>query len=108
MFSQTDLNLTYRYKFGSDSQFTMAFDLNFLNLWDQATVTGIYTTMNPSTAPVNAAALGLSQVQYATGLTSGSLLNQIFARIASCARQERHSIQGAVPLPATQNCTFWI
>ena len=83
MFSQTDLNLTHRYKFGSDSQFTMAFDLNFLNLWDQATVTGVYTTMNPSTAPVNAAALGLSQVQYANGLTDGSLLNRIFARIAS-------------------------
>ena len=83
MFSQTDLNLTHRYKFGSDSQFTMAFDLNFLNLWDQATVTGVYTTMNPRTAPVNAAALGLSQVQYANGLTDGSLLNQIFARIAS-------------------------
>jgi len=83
MFSQTDLNLTHRYKFGSDSQFTMAFDLNFLNLWDQATVTGVYTTMNPSTAPVNAAALGLSQVQYANGLTDGSLLDRIFARIAS-------------------------
>ena len=83
MFSQTDLNLTHRYKFGSDDQFTMAFDVNFLNLWDQATVTGIYTTMNPSTAPVNAAALGLTQVQYANGLTDGSLLDRIFARIAS-------------------------
>ena len=49
------------------NRFTMAFDLNFLNLFDQATVTGIYTTMNPSTAPVNAAALGLSQVAYANG-----------------------------------------
>ncbi|HET9785824.1 MAG TPA: TonB-dependent receptor, partial [Pyrinomonadaceae bacterium] len=83
MFSQTDLNLTHRYKFGSDDQFTMAFDVNFLNLWDQATVTGVYTTMNPSTAPVNAAALGLTQVQYANGLTDGSLLDRIFARIAS-------------------------
>ena len=83
VFSQTDLNITHRYKFGADSRFTMAFDLNFLNLFDQATVTGIYTTMNPSTAPVNAAALGLSQVAYANGLTGGTLLNQILARIAS-------------------------
>lgn len=83
VFSQTDLSLTHRYRFGTDSKFTMAFDLNFLNLFDQATVTGIYTTVNPSTAPVNAAALGLSQVAYANGLTDGSLLDRIVARVAS-------------------------
>lgn len=85
VFSQTDLSLTHRYRFGSDSKFTMAFDLNLLNLFDQATVTGVYTTMNPSSAPVNAAALGLSQVAYANGLTDGSQLDRIFARIASQA-----------------------
>ena len=63
----------------------MAWDLNFLNLFNQATVTGIYTTMNPSTAPVNAAALGLSQVAYANGLTGGTLLPAIQARLASQA-----------------------
>lgn len=82
-FSQTDLNMTHRYKFGKDSRYTMAFDLNFTNLFDQSTVTGIYTTVNPSTAPVNASALGLSQVAYANGYTDGSLLNAIQARIAS-------------------------
>jgi hypothetical protein len=61
----------------------MAFDLNFLNLFDQATVTGIYTTMNPSSAPVNAAALGVSNVAYANGYTGGTLLPAILARIAS-------------------------
>jgi hypothetical protein len=84
-YSQTDFNVTHRYKFGGDRQYTLAFDLNFLNLWDQRTVTGIYTTMNPSSAPVNAAALGLSQVQYANGITDGSLLNAMLARIASQA-----------------------
>jgi hypothetical protein len=83
VFTQTDLNFTHRYRFGTDSKLTMAFDLNFLNLFDQATVTGIYTTVNPSSAPVNAAALGLSQVAYANGLTGGTLLNQILARVAS-------------------------
>jgi Carboxypeptidase regulatory-like domain/TonB-dependent Receptor Plug Domain len=83
VFSQTDLNFTQRYKFGRDNRFTVAFDLNFLNLFDQDTVTGVYTTMNPSTAPVNAAALGLTQVQYANGYTTGALLTQIQARIAS-------------------------
>jgi hypothetical protein len=85
VFSQTDLNLTHRYRFGQDSKITLAFDLNFLNLFDQATVTGIYTTMNPSSAPVNAAALGVSNVGYANGYTDGTLLNAINARIASQA-----------------------
>lgn len=83
VFSQTDLSATHRYRFGRDDRFTMAFDLNFFNLFDQETVTGIYTTLNPSTAPVNASALGLSQVAYANGYTDGSLLNAINARIAS-------------------------
>ena len=85
MYSQTDLNLTHRYRFGQDSRFTLAFDLNFLNLFDQATVAGIYTTMNPSSAPVNAAALGVSNVAYANGYTGGTLLNAITTRIASQA-----------------------
>ncbi len=85
VYSQTDLNITHRYRFGTDHRFTLAFDLNFLNLFDQATVTGIYTTMNPSSAPVNAAALGVSNVAYANGYTDGTLLNAINARIASQA-----------------------
>jgi len=83
VFSQTDLSLTHRYKFGGDNRFTTAFDINFLNLFNQATVTAIYTVLNPSTAPVNAGALGLSQVNYANGLTGGTLLPAIYARIAS-------------------------
>jgi carboxypeptidase family protein len=82
-FTQTDFSLTHRVRFGTDNRFSAAFDLNFLNLFDQETVTGIYTIQNPSTAPVNAGALGLSQVAYANGLTGGTLLPLINARIAS-------------------------
>lgn len=83
VYSQTDFGVTHRYRFGSENRFTLAGDLNFLNLFNQATVTGIYTTMNPSSAPVNAAALGLSNVAYANGYTGGTLLPAILARIAS-------------------------
>lgn len=85
VFSQTDLNFTHRYRFGSDSQFTLAFDLNFLNLLDQSTVTAIYTVMNPSTAQINGPALGFPNTTtgYANGYTNGTLLNAILARIAS-------------------------
>jgi hypothetical protein len=95
VYSQTDLAVTHRYRFGRDNRFTMAFDLNFLNLFDQATVTGIYTTMNPSSAPVNAGALGLSNVAYANGITGGTQLNQILARIAS--QPDRSDIRYKMP-----------
>jgi hypothetical protein len=104
-FTQTDVNFTHRLRFGSDKRFTVAFDLNFLNLFDQDTVTAVYTVMNPSTAPVNAAALGLflpppnqttqDQVAYANGYTSGALLNQILARVAS--QPDRSDIRYGMP-----------
>jgi hypothetical protein len=84
-FTQTDFNVTHRYRFGHDSRFTMALDFNILNVWDQSTVTGIYTTLNPSTAPVNPAALGLTALTYANGYTSGALLQPILNRINSQA-----------------------
>lgn len=94
-YSQTDFSVTHRYRFGQDDRFTMAFDLNVLNLFDQDTVTAIYTVRNPSTAPVNASALGLSQVAYANGYTGGTLLNAINARIASQA--DRSDIRYGLP-----------
>ncbi len=95
-FTQTDFNVTHRYKFGRDNRYTVAMDLNFLNIWDQDTVTGIYPTMNPSTAPVNAAAVaGGSQVAYANGLTSGTLYNAIIARINS--QPDRSDIRYKTP-----------
>jgi hypothetical protein len=95
IYTQTDFNITHRFRFGQDEKRTIAFDLNFLNLWDQSTVTGIYSTVNPSSAPVNAAALGLTQVQYANGLTGGTLLAAINARIAS--QPDRSDIRYKTP-----------
>lgn len=95
VFSQTDLALTHRYRFGADNRFTLVFDANVLNLFDQDTVTGIYTTVNPSTAPVNASALGLSQVAYANGLTGGTLLTAINARLAS--QPDRRDVRYGLP-----------
>ncbi len=83
VFSQTDFSVTHRYRFGRDEKITMAVDLNFLNLWDQATVTGVYPTMNTTVGRPNDAGLGLSAVQYANGYTSGALLQTILTRIAA-------------------------
>jgi hypothetical protein len=94
-FTQTDLNITHRYRFGTDERFTMAFDLNFLNIWDQATVTGIYPTMNTTVGRPDAATMfpppvtvppstnPLANRQYANAYASGALLQPILNRIAA-------------------------
>jgi hypothetical protein len=38
MFTQTDLNLTHRYRFGNENRFTMAFDFNVLNVFNENNV----------------------------------------------------------------------
>jgi hypothetical protein len=101
VFSQTDLAVTHRYRFGRDNRFTLAADLNFLNLFDQATVTGLYTTMNPSNASVSAGALfpalnaTAANVAYVNGYTDGTLLPAIYARIASQA--DRSDVRYKMP-----------
>jgi hypothetical protein len=82
-FSQTDFSVTHRYRFGREDRFTVAFDLNILNLWDQDTVTGVYPTMNTSTDRPSAAGLGLSDRDYANRYTSGALLQTILDRFAA-------------------------
>ncbi|HEV7746810.1 MAG TPA: TonB-dependent receptor [Pyrinomonadaceae bacterium] len=97
IYSQTDFNVTHRYKLGKDQKLTAAFDLNFLNLFNQATVTGVYTTMNPSTAQVNGPALGFPNTTtgYANGYTAGTLLQPILDRIASAP--DRSDIRYKMP-----------
>jgi hypothetical protein len=88
-FSQTDLGVTHRYRFGRDQRFTMAVDLNIQNLWDQDTVTAVYPTMNTTTGRPNDAAMfptatsGQRARLYANGYTSGALLQPILTRIAT-------------------------
>ena len=88
-YTQTDVNLTHRYRFGQDNRFTMAFDLSFLNIWDQDTVTGIYPTMNTTNSRPNAAAMfplatvAQQPVLYANAYTSGALLQPILDRFAA-------------------------
>jgi hypothetical protein len=43
-FSQTDLGVTHRYRFGRDDRFTLSGNVNVLNLFDQKTVIGLQTT----------------------------------------------------------------
>lgn len=45
-FTQTDGNLTHRYRFGRDNRFTLAFDLNVLNVFNENNVLKRDTTYN--------------------------------------------------------------
>ena len=45
MYSQTDINVAHRYKFGRDNKYAIEASLNITNLWDQKTVTSYFTTM---------------------------------------------------------------
>ena len=89
-FSQTDFNVTHRYRFGRDNRFTIAGDLNITNLLDQDTVTAVYPTLNTTTSRPNDAAFftpcpGTCSRDYANAYTSGALLTQILNRINTVA-----------------------
>lgn len=86
-FTQTDFNITHRYRFGRDNRFTIVGDLNFLNLFDQATVTGLYTVMNPNNRVINFATFNPPSPapprftnngpEFVNAYTSGALLNDL-------------------------------
>jgi hypothetical protein len=45
MYSQTDINVAHRYRFGRDNKYAIEANLNINNLWDQKTVTSYFTTI---------------------------------------------------------------
>ncbi|MBS1795520.1 MAG: TonB-dependent receptor [Acidobacteria bacterium] len=44
-FTQTDFALTHKYKFGRDARYTLAFDLDVLNIFNQQTVTNRFPVL---------------------------------------------------------------
>lgn len=80
-YKQTDFNITHRYRFGSENRFTIAGDLNFLNLFDQDAVTGLHVVRNLNTSVITASALAgvtrLNDATFVNAYTSGSLLAPI-------------------------------
>ncbi len=81
-FSQTDFNITHRYRFGRDNRFTLVGDLNILNLFDQRTVTGLHVVRNLNTSVISATALNggvttPNNAAFVNAYTSGALLTPI-------------------------------
>lgn len=86
MLSQTDFSVTHRYRFGSDNRYAVEANVNFVNLWDQKTVTGFQTTLtNKAMASYTADfGYGCASGDYPCLLNkfnSGALYSQINANI---------------------------
>lgn len=76
MLTQTDFAVSHKYKFGRDSRFTFAADVNILNLFNEANVTSLSTTLSAVNLPetvicVNPATC--TNVQAINELTNGLL-----------------------------------
>jgi hypothetical protein len=78
-FSQTDFAVTHRYRFGRDNRFTLAGDLNILNLFDQKTVTSLFTQLNGPGIGISGATLGFpdNAAAVTNAFTSGALQGPI-------------------------------
>jgi hypothetical protein len=85
MYTQTDLSVTHRYRFGKDNKYAMAFDVNILNLFNESNILGRDTNYaNPawyelSTCDVAASCTYPDAVNV---LTSKGVLDIVNAQIA--------------------------
>lgn len=78
VFTQTDLSFTHKYKFGRDNRFTLAFDLNILNIFNEANVLGFDTNEhNPSWYDFDYSLVGSDYVSATNFLTSNGILSQV-------------------------------
>lgn len=79
MFTQTDFSVSHKYKFGRDSRYTIAADLNILNLWDEANVTSLFTTLSAVNVPETSICTiaNCTNVQAINQLTAGQLYGPV-------------------------------
>jgi outer membrane receptor protein involved in Fe transport len=89
-FTQTDLNFTHRYRFGRDDKFSVAFDVNLTNIFNENNVLGLstsrssaYYNFDESEIAINPTT-GLGDLVVATNtLTSGGILTRLRASEAT-------------------------
>lgn len=79
MFTQTDFAVSHKYKFGRDNRYTLAADLNVLNLFDESNVTSLFTTLSAVNVP-ESGLCGIPNctlVQSINQLTSGAYSSSV-------------------------------
>ena len=98
IFTQTDLSLTHRYKIGGDGRYSLAFDFNVLNAFNQNTVIGLTTAKYRVTNTISAIDIDPTYVaatQTLTVVLNRILNGQIQPAIDGLASGANRSIQGA-------------
>jgi hypothetical protein len=104
IFTQTDLNLTHRIRFGNDNRFAVAFDFNVLNVFNESNP--LYLDQNKSTpgrfalGEGDVAASGTT-VDATNILTSGGVLTQYAAAEAAYPGGIGFSRNAAFQFPVT-------
>lgn len=96
--TQTDLALTHRYKIGKDSRYSVAFDFNVLNAFNQNTVIALTTAKYRVTNTIAASDIDPTynaNTQTLTNVLNKILNGQIQAQIDGLASGANRSIQGA-------------
>ena len=88
-FTQTDLGLTHRYRFGSSERFAMVFEANVLNLFNEANELDRLTL-------ISSAIFGPSQLTGATGASRTDGIRSIFN---GGTRDEINALLGSATFP---------
>jgi hypothetical protein len=73
-FTQTDMGLTHRYRFGSDNRFTLVGDFNILNLLNQKTAITFQNTKTVAGVDLAAAFPRAQYPQFYTGPGAGTVI----------------------------------
>ena len=109
-FSQTDFNITHRYRFGRDNRFTVVGDLNILNLFHQNTVIGVFSDINTAATVINGPTLGFpdNTAAFTNAFNSGQLLAPInnYLNGAADRRDSRYKLPTAYQAPRSVRFGF--
>jgi outer membrane receptor protein involved in Fe transport len=100
-FSQTDFQVSHRYKFGDNERFALVLSFNVLNLFNQANVLGVVNTYNGSGINTSASSSSLNlrnpdgtvmnETQAINRLLSVGILNEVNAFFNNPAAPERRN-----------------
>ena len=96
VYTQTDAKVTHTYKFGNDGRFALKLDMNVLNLFNQNTVTSVWTQISPDSLTASTFGItggGLAELNTFRAIFAGGLTNQIVAGLANgtIARDARYN-----------------
>ncbi|HEV2829090.1 MAG TPA: hypothetical protein VGW76_15950, partial [Pyrinomonadaceae bacterium] len=98
MFTQTDLNLTHRIRFGNDNRFAVAFDFNVLNVFNESNILAV--NQNKHSGYFGMTEITGDYVTDINKLTSTGVLADY------AAAEAQFAVDNGVPIAWTRNVAF--